>query len=353
MTTSRQTTTAPPNVLTTSLANLDPSLGLGVRPFGGLAEFGPMAAMSRLANAHDDIPWLPTEENMRTEIDGADGLDPATDIVLVHDDAGLAAFAGVQRVVRDGTPNYDAWGAVRPDLRRRGIGGALLDRNLGRIRARARLEDPGVPVIARSHVGETEAGHRSALEARGFTPDRHFFLMRRDDLGHLPAVVLPDGLEIRPVDPSTHRQIWEAESEAFQDHWGSHTWTEHDFQATFSQSTIDTSLWAVAWDGDEVAGVVQGWIWTEENETFGVRRGWLEHVSVRRQWRRRGLASALTISSMERFRDTGMTEAVLGVDSENPTGAMGLYERLGFVLFRRSAAYRLRLPAVPSTEAGR
>ena len=34
-----------------------------------------------------------------------------------------------------------------------------------------------------------------------------------------------------------------------------------------------------------------------------------------------------------------MTDAMLGVDSENPTGALGLYERLGFAVYQRSIAY--------------
>jgi ribosomal protein S18 acetylase RimI-like enzyme len=35
-----------------------------------------------------------------------------------------------------------------------------------------------------------------------------------------------------------------------------------------------------------------------------------------------------------------MRDAMLGVDSENANGALGLYERLGFVIHRRAAAYR-------------
>ncbi len=31
---------------------------------------------------------------------------------------------------------------------------------------------------------------------------------------------------------------------------------------------------------------------------------------------------------------------MLGVDSENPNGALGLYEGLGFAVYSRAAAYR-------------
>jgi mycothiol synthase len=99
-------------------------------------------------------------------------------------------------------------------------------------------------------------------------------------------------------------------------------------------------LWVVAWDGDLVAGVVQNWIWTAENASLGVARGWLEHISVRRPWRRRGLARAITATALRRLRDAGMDDAMLGVDSENANGALGLYEGLGFAIHSRSSAYR-------------
>ncbi len=108
----------------------------------------------------------------------------------------------------------------------------------------------------------------------------------------------------------------------------------------YGREEFDPSLWVVAWDGDEVAGVVQGWIWGNENQTLGVERGWLEHISVRRPWRRRGLARALTAEGLRRFAAAGMTEAMLGVDADSPTGALDLYEGLGFSVHTRSMAYR-------------
>ena len=133
----------------------------------------------------------------------------------------------------------------------------------------------------------------------------------------------------------------EAENEAFRDHWGHREMTENTFTRPSLGRELDTDLWVVAWDGDEIAGVVQNWIWPEENERLGVKRGWLEHISVRRPWRRRGLARAITAASLVRLREAGMTDAMLGVDSENPNGALGLYEGLGFGQVQPgAAAYR-------------
>lgn len=41
-------------------------------------------------------------------------------------------------------------------------------------------------------------------------------------------------------------------------------------------------------------------------------------------------------------RAAGMTEAMLGVDAENPTGALGVYEGLGFLIHQRTTAYARR-----------
>ena len=90
------------------------------------------------------------------------------------------------------------------------------------------------------------------------------------------------------------RRIFDAEAEAFRDHWGRREWTDQIFaELPGGSRTWTLDLWRVAWDGDEVAGVVTTFVFAEENATLGLSRGWLEHVSVRRPWRRRGLASAL------------------------------------------------------------
>jgi ribosomal protein S18 acetylase RimI-like enzyme len=65
----------------------------------------------------------------------------------------------------------------------------------------------------------------------------------------------------------------------------------------------------------------------------------LDSVFVRRPWRRRGLAAALVGRSLALLRDRGMTSAWLGVDADNPTGALGVYERAGFEVHLRSSAY--------------
>lgn len=314
--------------------------GVRFRPFRDPSDYERLALLVAQSNVHDGIPWAPTARQLRTEIEESSEIDPTRDMLFAEFEGRVIASTSVERVVRDGVPVYDMWGNVSADHRRRGLGTALLNWTLERIRERARIEDPGVNVVVEGGAEDQEAGHRALLAGAGFEPVRHFFLMRRGSVDDVPEAPLPDGLEVRPVALDQRRAIITAEFEAFRDHWGSRELTEGAIQTTLKMAELDTDLWVVAWDGDQIAGVVENWIWTEENAQLGVTRGWLERISVRRPWRRRGLARALTAASLIRLREAGMDEAMLGVDSENANGALGLYEGLGFEIHSRSAAYR-------------
>jgi mycothiol synthase len=313
------------------------------RPFRDDADYERLSGLLKESNLHDEIPWLPTVSNLRSEMENRSSVDPRRDVLLAELGDRTVGVAGVERVVRDGAPVYEMWGCVRPDVRRRGLGTVLLDWSLARIRQRAAIEDPGIPIVVQGDSEEQEVGHRALLARAGFTAVRHFFLMRRPTLDDVPDVPLPAGLEVRTVTEEQRRPILEAEFEAFKDHWGTREPSEEHFALTLSRAELDTDLWVVAWEGDQIAGVVENWIWADENEELGVKRGWLERISVRRPWRRRGLARALTARSLVRVREAGMEEGMLGVDSENANGALGLYEGLGFEIFSRSAAYRRTL----------
>jgi mycothiol synthase len=99
----------------------------------------------------------------------------------------------------------------------------------------------------------------------------------------------------------------------------------------------------LALDGEgnstQIAGFSVNFIRTENNQRQGIAEGWITELGTRRPWRKRGIASALVCESMRAFKAVGMDYAGLGVDSESPTGALGLYERLGFTVFKRSLTF--------------
>jgi mycothiol synthase len=197
----------------------------------------------------------------------------------------------------------------------------------------------------------------SVLESRWFVPVRYDFEMLRPSLEEIPEIPLPAGIEIRPVDQSHVRRIWEGEVEAFAGHWGAGADDSSDArwqEFLADPHNRDTGLWQVAWDGDEIAGMVRPFINDAENARFGVRRGWCENISTRASWRGRGVASALISRALRALRDRGMTEAALGVDAQNETGALRLYQGMGFREAARETEWRrpLFLDGSSATEAG-
>ena len=77
----------------------------------------------------------------------------------------------------------------------------------------------------------------------------------------------------------------------------------------------------------------------EQNQLYNRKRGYTEFISVRRPWRRIGLARALIVRSLQAQKDAGMTESALWVDSENLSGANMVYEACGFVVHKRATVY--------------
>jgi mycothiol synthase len=314
------------------------------RPRADDAEYDTIAELIGTASRADDIPWFPSGSMVRQEWeeDHRDEFDTPNDAVIGEVDGRMVAVSGSYRLIRAGQPRYKVWGHVRPGWRRRGLGTALLRENLRRADERARRHGdprPGGRPEVRSLVATTERDAAATLSAVGLVPIRWSFLMRHPTLDDLPDAAMPDGLAFRPVEPDQHRAILLADDEAFRDHWEPRDFTESSMKALLDKDELDTGLWVVAWDGDEVAGSVQGWIWPAENEQLGVRRGWLESISVRRPWRRRGLARAMTVEALRRLKAVGMEDAMLGVDADNPTGALGLYEALGFVVDSRMETF--------------
>jgi mycothiol synthase len=178
------------------------------------------------------------------------------------------------------------------------------------------------------------------MRASGYEPARWFFEMVRPTLDDVAMAAMPDGLELRPVTPDQHLAIWRANREAFRDHWGGADESPEAMQRLLADPDTDPSLWLIAWDGDEVAGGIWNDIYPDENADLGILRGWLGSVFTRRPWRGRGLARALIGRSLQLLRERGMTSAALGVDADNPTGALGLYEAAGFTVHDRSVAMR-------------
>ena len=315
--------------------------GIELRPYAGEADLVEIVRLQNAEAVSDGLQRRTSLEEVAAEFSHpSPSFDPARDVTLAEVDGKVVAVA--QREVVDTTDGYREYrldGVVDPAWRRRGVGRTVLAESERLARRLAADERPASPVFG-SWSWESQVGDTAVLRAAGFEPARWFFDMVRPNLDDIPDVSLPEGIEIRPIDKMLARKVWDADVEAFADHWGGFDHSEEHLQRWLDSPTTDVSIWVIAFEGDEVvAGVVNG-IDEDQNAALGVRRGWLQSVFTRRPWRRRGLASALIARSLEVLRERGQTSAALGVDADNPSGALGLYEGLGFAVDERAIAWR-------------
>lgn len=319
-------------------------LALNFRAWRGADDVTAIAALANAANRADGVEEHVDPEGLMNRFRYDDQhFTAARDVVLVEHDGALVAYGWTFWIdTTDGLREHRTNGFVHPDWRKRGIGWRLQDR-LELMARQALAEHPtDKPTFFGTWADEPRTDKRRLLASRGFSEVRWFFEMRRDLSQPIEVPPLPEGLEVRPIgaDRDSQRRLFDADAEAFRDHWGGFAATDARFEEWLTEPNLDPSLFVVAWDDDQIAGASVNAINQAENKAFGWRHGWLESVFVRRPWRRRGLAAAIVARSLVVLREAGMDEGWLGVDADNPTGALGVYERAGFTVARRSSAYR-------------
>jgi ribosomal protein S18 acetylase RimI-like enzyme len=326
--------------------------GLTFREFRDTEDYAAMVAVIDGSKKVDQVERTQSVEDVARSYEHLFNCDPYRDMLFAEV---YGEVIGYNRVwwqqELDGLRRYEHLNFLLPEWRGRGIRRAMLCQNERRLREIAaehdRERDGGGPAnkarVFEAWAADTERHWESLLLSEGYEAVRHGFEMVRPDLDDIPDLPLPAGLEVRPTLPEHYWTIWRAAEEAFRDHWGETEWQDAWFEEWQESPTFQPELWQVAWDGDEVAGMVQNFINHEENAEYGRKRGYTEGICVRRPWRRQGLAKGLIARSFHVIKDLGMTEAALGVDTENPSGALKLYESLGFRPVKRHTTYRKAL----------
>lgn len=314
---------------------------LSWRPISDADIDGWEGLLRRMA-VEDKPDWIEQRADLE-EVLQASKNNPELDTILGVDGEGIPrAFGRIS--ANPGSNLVHVFGGVDPAWRRRGLGQSIHHWQLER--ARKRLEDAEITGgFIRSYVEESNPGHQALMESAGATVVRWFTEMTRDLSEPIPEVDLDPEFEIVTFSDDLSEAIRLAHNEAFQDHWGSEprdeeswrfTVTHPEFRADWSLAVIDNSSGEVA--AYEIASYDP-----ESKELVGHDEGYTELLGVRRNWRGRRLAPALLAEAMRRIKASGMENAALGVDTENPSGALGLYERMGYTPTRRSMAFEKQL----------
>jgi mycothiol synthase len=321
--------------------------GMSLRSFRGEEDYPLILGIIHGCKAADGLERSEKLEDIVNTYTHLHHCDPYTDMLFAEVDGEAVGYCRAWWEV-EGSGRWVGFQLcnVLPQWRRKGIGSTLLGFNEERLRQVARqLKETGelpeeTACLLDNFVSSTEQDRINLLERRNYEVVRYAFEMVRPDLENIPDLPLPKGVAVQPVETDQLRPIWEASNEAFRDHWGYIPDPWEAYQQMINDPDFDPSLWRVAWQGDQIAGMVLSFINRDENEMYGRKRGYTENICVRRPWRRQGLAKALIACSLAVLKERGMSDAGLGVDAENISGALHLYEHMGYAVVKRSTVYR-------------
>jgi mycothiol synthase len=179
---------------------------------------------------------------------------------------------------------------------------------------------------------ERDVALAAVLEEAGYAIVRTAFEMRRGIEGDLELPAWPDGLVARTLDLGDAELVHAAQDEAFTDDWFYDPVSHEVWLKGIRAAGADSGLSSVAWEGETIVGLCLTRPAYGEDQSVG----WIGDLAVRAPWRGRGLGAALLRHSFRLFAAAGKRTAGLGVDADNATNALALYERVGLRVVRRS-----------------
>jgi GNAT superfamily N-acetyltransferase len=317
--------------------------GLRFRRWLGEDDLPALGAVFAASQEADEIDPCSTHEAIVTPEELAAALaptsrfDPTHDLLVAEAEGEPVALALLTWWKGHGEWVYPHQGYVHPAWRRKGIGRALVrwaeqrGWELSRVQA-------GTDEQAQYAAGatDTEPGTVALLAREGYTLESRWAAMALTDFRAQPEPPLPASIETRPLAPEHLPAIWAAYTDVYRERWLDTPPTEEEFRAfqtRFSPAAgFEPELSCVAWAGETVVAYTLCKV--------GRERGAFDTVGTRPDWRRRGLARALLVRSLNAMAARGLTHCALHADMDDPTGAKTLYEQLGFQTVKTHYRYR-------------
>jgi mycothiol synthase len=191
---------------------------------------------------------------------------------------------------------------------------------------------------------DTDAPARALLSSRGYVHVRSFWTMGKELGPEEEAGPTPAGVAIRVFETGRDEQtLFEVHEASFADHWGFRPVPYETFAGQmYEPGDWDASLAFLA----EVDGRTVGHIVGLSFEGHG----FIGVLGVIPGYRGRGIAKALLRRAFSALAARGLPEVRLGVDAQNPTGAVRLYESVGMSAVRAYDTFDLGTPDAAALE---
>ncbi|NUT54338.1 MAG: mycothiol synthase, partial [Saccharothrix sp.] len=167
----------------------------------------------------------------------------------------------------------------------------------------------------------------------GYRKVRELLRLRRALDADLPAPVLPEGVALRPFEPGRDEAaVVHVNHRAFSWHPEQGAMSVEDLRRKEEEPWFDPAGFLLAVDA---GGRLLGVHWTKAHSAS---LGEVYVVGVDPDAQGGGLGKAITLAGLAHLRDTGRTEVMLYVESDN-AAALAVYTRLGFRRWDSDAQY--------------
>lgn len=290
-------------------------------------------------NVYDGLRMAMGVDEVREDV-GPPMTDLATDTLGAFDGSALVGAIWNQHLPSEvAQQRCYVSGTVHPKYRGRGIGCELM--TWGTARGDALL-DSGTDELGRFVRAQALDGVHDAhrlMHRFGLTPVRYFdeLVITLDEIGPIPDVA---EISIIPWPTERSAEIREVKNASFESHWGSAPASEEVWRQTSTGFGARTDLSFVAVDRhNAIVALLLSYRYEADDAVLGYAQGHIDKVGTLSEWRGRGIASALILTALHRYREIGLTHAALDVDSDSPTGANRLYSAIGFVPHSRTITF--------------
>ena len=178
----------------------------------------------------------------------------------------------------------------------------------------------------------------SAAQRNGYTLQREVFRMWRMLTDELPEPVWPAGLTVRTYTDGDAVRVHALLDDEYKGWDAQYVGRSHEGWLTFmtEHDDFDPEMWFLVERAGELVACALHW-------KVHQGRGWVKDIVVRPSERGQGVAKALLHHGFRAYAERGGDRVGLKVDSTNPTGAIQLYERLGFVTDQRLGIWQKQL----------
>ncbi|MFN2143751.1 MAG: GNAT family N-acetyltransferase, partial [Anaerolineales bacterium] len=251
--------------------------GLELRGYQGEEDLPGMLEAWRAAMTADDIEASDTLEEITHNYNHLERCDVYKDLIIAEIDGEIAAYGRTWWDAEpDDTHTYTFFVNMAPEYRGTGLGSCMAKWLIERAREVAEDHPEDAPKFLQAWSNDRQPWQNQLLKKVGMKVIRYGYEMTRPCSEPVEALPLPEGIEVRPITPDLMRAVFDAEEEAFRDHWGYIAPTEASYQSWLDYPLTKPDLWKVAFDGNEVVGMVRNYINEKENEEYDRKRGYTE-----------------------------------------------------------------------------